>query len=169
MMSPNLLPCMNWIALPVRPPTLFSARPAEAAVLLTAEPAELVTLESPCWALPAASCALPAASDAPSLALDAPVEAALLAVSVVLDAARRWIIHLDCLSASRGTAADGMMMREIGGVWRMQWQLVESSNVAAGRLLDFRADGWSGTGSGRLPDAKAAGLTKAAKKCSWLT
>ena len=65
---------------PVRPPIRETALPAAFDALLIALPAELVTLDRPC-------CALPAASDAPSFALVA-VEEAALAASDVVDCAR---------------------------------------------------------------------------------
>lgn len=68
---------------PVRPPMPDSARPADAAALLAAFPAELDTLDKPCCAWPAVSETLLAAEDAVSFAL--------LAASEVVDAARRWI------------------------------------------------------------------------------
>lgn len=76
---------MSW---PVRPPMPDTTLPALDAALVMALPAELVTRESPC-------CALPAYSDAPCLALFAVEDAA----SEVLDWARRCSIHRDCRSA----------------------------------------------------------------------
>lgn len=102
------------IAAPVRPPMPEMVLLTEAAALFTVLPAELVTLERPC-------CALPAISDAPSLALFAP-EDALLAASEVVDAVRRWSAHLDCLSARRGSAAVDMIVEVNGGCRRSQWQ-----------------------------------------------
>lgn len=73
-----------------------TALPAECAALLMALPAELVTRERPC-------CALPAYSDAPSLAFVAALEA-VLAASEVVDALRRCSRNLDCRMASRGAS-----------------------------------------------------------------
>lgn len=43
----------------------------------------------------------------------------LLAASVVVDAARLWMTHLDCLSAKRGNAAEDMVVEraEVFGVY----------------------------------------------------
>ena len=82
------------MALPVLPPSPDTALLAEFAAPLMALPAELVTRDRPC-------CAFPAYSDAPSFALVAVLEA-VLAASEVVEAVRRWRIHLDCRSASRG-------------------------------------------------------------------
>jgi len=71
---------------------------ALSAPLLIVLPAELVTRERPC-------CAFPATSDALSLAFVA-VEEAALAASEVVEAARRWSSHLDCLTGSRTSLAD---------------------------------------------------------------
>lgn len=60
----------------------------------TAEPAELVTRERPC-------CALPTVSWVASLALVAPEDAAF-AASEVVEAARRWTAHRDWRRANLG-------------------------------------------------------------------
>lgn len=80
---------------------LETVRDAVPATLLTALPAELVTLERPC-------CACPATCEALSFAFVA-AEDALLAASEVVDAARRWTSHLDWRSASRGSMGEDMV------------------------------------------------------------
>jgi len=77
-------------------------------------PAELETLERPCCALPATSCA-------PSFALLAPELAALAAWDVV-EAVRLCSAHLDWRTASRGRRADVMMDEGVRWGWRSQWQ-----------------------------------------------
>ena len=91
---------------PVRPPIRETAWVAALDALPRALPAELVTLDRPC-------CALPAASEAPSLALVAVDEAAFVAASVVDDCARLWIVHLDCRRASRGRKMDDMVRERL--------------------------------------------------------
>jgi hypothetical protein len=89
------------MAWPVLPPMPETALLAADAAPLTALPAELVTLERPC-------CALPAASDAPSLAFVA-VEEAVSAALEVVDSARRWSAHRVCRSATRGASLADMV------------------------------------------------------------
>lgn len=102
-------------------------------------PAEVVTLESPC-------CALPAASETPSLAFAAVDETALVA-SEVVDWARRWSIHLDCRRASRGRKGEDMVSKKE--------KVDNSSNGSCLRarrpLLGFFGAGWGSgvSGSGR--------------------
>lgn len=74
-----------------------NVREAVPAALLKALPAELVTRERPC-------CALPATSEALSLAL----AAALPAASEVVEAARLWTANLDWRRASLDTIFDDM-------------------------------------------------------------
>lgn len=94
-------------------------------------PAELVTLDKPC-------CALPAVSEAVSFAEFAPEETALVAFSVVEDCARRWMTHLDCRSASRGMRADDMIAKRSRYEGNVQWQAVSFRFFLPGKF-----GGWS--------------------------
>jgi len=82
---------MTW---PVLPPMPDRVLPTVLAAPETAEPAELVTRERPC-------CALPTVSWVASLALVAPEDAAF-AASEVVEAARRWTAHRDWRRANLG-------------------------------------------------------------------
>lgn len=100
-----ILPCTQLITAPVRPPTLETALWAEAAALLRAGPAELVTLDRPCWAFDTVLSAV-------SFAAVAPFEAAL-AASEVVEAARRWAMSLaDWRMAIRGRRVEAMATKE---------------------------------------------------------
>ena len=73
--------------------------------MLKAGPAELVTLERPCWALDTVLSAV-------SFAAVAPFEAAL-AASEVVEAARRWAMSLtDWRMAIRGRGEEAMSTKE---------------------------------------------------------
>lgn len=96
------------MAAPVRPPIPDNALPAALAAPLRALPAELVTLERPC-------CALPAYSDALSFALLAVEEAASAALEVE-DWARRCTAHLVCLRARRGKIRADIVNNEAGAI-----------------------------------------------------
>jgi hypothetical protein len=125
---------------------LDTALLAVLAAPLIALPAELVTRDRPC-------CALPAASEAPSLAFDA-VEAAALLASEVVEAARRCSIHLDCCSACRGTNLADIVDRTSGG----------GAFNGLGELLELAAKSFEQRRQGpEISGAKGAefGLTKA--------
>lgn len=77
---------------------LETALPTALVAPPTMLPAELVTRDSP-------SCAFPAVSFTPSFAWLAREDTASLAASVLDEAARRCIAHLDCLSTIRGSIA----------------------------------------------------------------
>lgn len=89
---------------PVRPPTVERLLLTLDTALLNAGPAELVTLDSPCCAFDAV---LWAVSFAAVPALDA-----ALAVSEVVEAARRWKRTLDWRRTIRDMAGDAIVLRK---------------------------------------------------------
>jgi len=103
---------MTW---PVLPPTFWTLLVTEEPTLLAVSPAELVTFDRPC-------CALPAVSETASLALVAWAEAAEVASDVV-EAARRCTAKRVWRSAIReATRADMVNDGVVDGGVVVQWQ-----------------------------------------------
>jgi len=111
-----------------------TALPAALAAPLIALPAELVTLERPCWALLAYS-------DAPSFALLA-VEDAASAAWEVEDWARRWTAHLLCLSARRGKIRADIVSKGAGERCELNGKWSVSFKFPGGERRALAGTGW---------------------------